>query len=43
MGVDIDGLTDVLSDLDQLESDYTGGGSWVVGTAVNYALFRVRD
>jgi len=39
MGLEIDGLDDVFDELDQLQEDYTGGGRWVVGTAVNYSVF----
>lgn len=39
MGVDIDGLEDVFSELDELQDDFSGGGQFIVGTAVEYSIF----
>lgn len=39
MGVEINGMQDTLAELDELKRDFTGGGEWVVGTAVEYAIY----
>jgi hypothetical protein len=41
MDLDLDtrGFAELREDLEDLEDDYTGGGAWTVGTAVNYSVF----
>ena len=40
MGVDIDGLTDLFEDLDDLQDSYGDDGpTWVTGTNVEYAIY----
>lgn len=40
MGVEVDGMGDVLSDLDELKDDFSGPNEdWVVGTPVEYSQY----
>lgn len=39
LSLELEGLEETIEDLDRLQERWTGGGSWVVGTAVNYSVF----
>lgn len=39
LNLDLDGLEETYEALDRLEDRWTGGGRWVVGTGVEYAIY----
>lgn len=39
LSLELEGLEETLEELDRLQERWTGGGSWVVGTAVEYSIF----
>ena len=39
--VETTGFDQAIEELKRIENDLTGGGPWVVGTAVNYSLFGI--
>lgn len=38
-GMEVDGISTTLEEIDDLEERWTGGADWVVGTRVEYAVF----